>query len=68
MVEFRSEMITHENAKKEVKKQREAFQQGSKEAFKNRQEVDERDSIQDEKELLTLLQDIKQGIIVFSFS
>ena len=60
MVEMRNVIITR--ASDDVKRKREEFQRGTKEAFRNRQQVDLKDEQEDEEKLLLLLQDIREGL------
>ncbi|XP_072013784.1 mixed lineage kinase domain-like protein [Amphiura filiformis] len=57
LVELRHVIITNGD----VRSKREEFQRRSKEAFRNRQEVDEKDEQEDERKLLVLLQEINEG-------
>ena len=60
MVEMRNVIITQ--ASDDSKRKREEFQRGTKEAFRNRQQVDLTDEQEDEEKLLLLLQDIREGL------
>ena len=60
MVEMRNVIITQSSD--DVKRKKEEFQQGTKEAFRNRQQVDLEDEQEDMKQLVSLLQDIHEGL------